>query len=153
MAGSVHKIPQSYLQTKWDCVRFSGNLVSLGWHMPITSGKCDSKIHDPSVHGTRDIKMQIETIHGRTEVTLTHWGPVTHICIRKLTTNGSDNGLTPGRHQSIAWTNCWNIINWTLSNKLRWNFRRNSYICTQESVFRMSSAKWWSQLDVNFVGT
>ena len=32
---------------------------------------------------------------------LTHWGRVTHICVRKLATIGSDNGLSPGRRQAI----------------------------------------------------
>ena len=36
---------------------------------------------------------------------LTHWGRVTHICVNKLTIIGSDNGLAPGRHQTIIWTN------------------------------------------------
>ena len=36
---------------------------------------------------------------------LTHWGRVTHICVNKLTTIGSDNGLSPGRRQAIIWTN------------------------------------------------
>ena len=36
---------------------------------------------------------------------LTHWGRVTHICVGKLTNIGSDNGLSPGRRQSIIWTN------------------------------------------------
>ena len=36
---------------------------------------------------------------------LTHWGRVTHICVRKLTIIGSDNGLSPGRRQAIIWTN------------------------------------------------
>ena len=35
---------------------------------------------------------------------LTHWGRVTHICVSKLTINGSDNGLSPGRCQAIIWT-------------------------------------------------
>ena len=38
-------------------------------------------------------------------VTLTHWGPVTHICVSKLTIIGSDNGLSPCRRQAIIWTN------------------------------------------------
>ena len=29
---------------------------------------------------------------------------------------------------------CWNIVNWTLRNKLQWNFNRNSYIFIQENV-------------------
>ena len=35
----------------------------------------------------------------------THWGRATHICVGKLTTIGSDNGLSPGRRQAIIWTN------------------------------------------------
>ena len=30
---------------------------------------------------------------------------------------------------------CWNIVNWTLGNKLQWNFNQNSYIFIQENVF------------------
>ena len=37
--------------------------------------------------------------------TLTHCGRVTHICVRKQTINGSDNGLSPDRRQAIIWTN------------------------------------------------
>ena len=36
---------------------------------------------------------------------LTHWSQVTHICVGKLTTIDSDNGLSPGRRQAIIWTN------------------------------------------------
>ena len=35
---------------------------------------------------------------------LTHWGRVTQICVNNLTIIGSDNGLSPGRHQAIIWT-------------------------------------------------
>ena len=35
---------------------------------------------------------------------LTHyWGRVTHICVGKLTSIGSDNVLSPGRRQDIIW--------------------------------------------------
>ena len=36
---------------------------------------------------------------------LTHWGRVTHICVRKLAIISSDNGLSPGRRQAIICTN------------------------------------------------
>ena len=36
---------------------------------------------------------------------LTHWGRVTHICVGDLTIIGSDNGLSPERHQAVIWTN------------------------------------------------
>ena len=35
---------------------------------------------------------------------LTHWGRVMYICVSKLII-GSDNGLPPGHHQAIIWTN------------------------------------------------
>ena len=30
---------------------------------------------------------------------------------------------------------CWDIVNWTLKNKLQWNFNRNSYIFFHENAF------------------
>ena len=41
---------------------------------------------------------------GLAKLGLTHWGQVTHICVGKLTTIGSDNGLSPGRRQAVIWT-------------------------------------------------
>ena len=38
-------------------------------------------------------------------ITLTHWGRVMHICIGDLTIIDSNNGLSPGQHQAIIWTN------------------------------------------------
>ena len=36
---------------------------------------------------------------------LTHWGRVPHLCVSKLTIIGSGNGLSPGRRQTIIWSN------------------------------------------------
>ena len=36
---------------------------------------------------------------------LTHWGRVTHMSVNKITTIGSDNGMSPVRRQAIIWTN------------------------------------------------
>ena len=68
-------------------------------------------------------------------IQLTHWGRLTHICVSKLTIIGSDNGLLPGRRQAIIWTNAGIFVNWTLRNKLQWNFNRNSSIFIQENRF------------------
>ena len=35
---------------------------------------------------------------------LNHWGRVTHICVGNLAIIGPDNGLSPGRHQTIIYT-------------------------------------------------
>ena len=59
---------------------------------------------------------------------LTHCGRVTHICVGKLTTIGSDNGLSPERRQAITWTNVGILL-----NKLQWNVNR--YIFIQENPF------------------
>ena len=36
---------------------------------------------------------------------LTHLGRVTHICVGKLTSISSNNGLSPGQREAIIWTN------------------------------------------------
>ena len=63
------------------------------------------------------------------ENTLTHWGRITHICVGKLTTNGSDTATSHYLNQ------CWDIVNWTHGNKLQWKLNRNLYISIQENAF------------------
>ena len=60
---------------------------------------------------------------------LIHWGWVMHIYINKLTIVGSDNGLSPGRHQAIIWANATILL---IHNKFQWNLKQNSYIFFQE---------------------
>ena len=69
---------------------------------------------------------------------LIHWGRVTHICICKLTIIGIDDSLSHGWCQAIIWTlnQCWNIVNWTLRNKLQWNFNCNWSIFIDENTFQ-----------------
>ena len=43
-------------------------------------------------------------------VLLTHWGRMTHICVSKQIIIGSDNGLSPGRRQTIIWTNAGKLL-------------------------------------------
>ena len=57
-----------------------------------------------------------------------------HICVGKLTIIVSE--------WLFAWTapshylnQCWNIVKWTLRNKLQWNFDRNSYIFVTQNAF------------------
>ena len=73
---------------------------------------------------------------------LTHWGRATHICVGKITTIGSDNGLSPGRRQAIIWT----IAGILLIGPLETNFSE-ILIGIQTFSFKkmhlkMSSAKW-----------
>ena len=70
-------------------------------------------------------------------ILLTHWGRVTHICVSKLTTIGSDNGLSPWPAQSHYLNQCWDIVHWAPVNKLQWNFNQNSYLFIQENAFKI----------------
>ena len=76
-----------------------------------------------------------------TIVWLTYWGLVTHIC-NKLTIIGSDNRLSPGRHQAIIWTNA-GIL---LIKPLGTNFNEMLVAILAFSLMKMrlevSSAKW-----------
>ena len=53
-------------------------------------------------------------------------------------------GLLPGQGQATS--HCrnqyWNIVNWTLRNKIQWNLNRNSYIFIKKMHLKISSAKW-----------
>ena len=73
---------------------------------------------------------------------LTHWGQVTHIYISKLTTIGSDNGLSHGQCQSHHLNQCWNIVNWTLRNKLQWYLNLNLTFSFKKIHLKMLSGKW-----------
>ena len=55
----------------------------------------------------------------------------TCICGSKLATIGSDNSLSPGHYLN----QCWNIVNWSLGNKLQWNLNWNLHIFIHENAF------------------
>ena len=73
---------------------------------------------------------------------LTHWGWVTYICVGKLTIIGSDNGLSPGRRQTIIWTNAGML----LIRPLGTNFNKTLIEILTFSFMKMrlkvSAAKW-----------
>ena len=72
----------------------------------------------------------------------THWGRVTHICVSKLTTIGSDNGLSPGRCQAIIWTSAGILWIGPLGTNFRENWIRIQTLAFKKMPLKMSSAKW-----------
>ena len=71
----------------------------------------------------------------------THWGPVTHICICKLTIISSDNGLLHGRRQAFIWTNAGILLIAPLGT----NFSEiliKIYIFSDTKMHLKMSAKW-----------
>ena len=73
---------------------------------------------------------------------LTHWGQVTHICISRLTTIGSDNGLSPDRRQAIIWTNAGILLVGPLGINFSENFIKNHTFSFTKMHLKMSSRKW-----------
>ena len=82
--------------------------------------------------------------------TLTHWGRVTHLCVSKLFTICSDNGLSPGRPQPINWTDDGILLigpPGTNFNEILIEIYKFSF---KKIHFKMSSGKWRpSCLDLN----
>ena len=95
-------------------------------HQPIDWGEisksfyCIEELCSIDLHYQRDHCSTISIHHEKSETEvrtvtqpiahcpdfkLIHWSRVMHICISKLIIIGSHNGLSPGRHQAIIWTN------------------------------------------------
>ena len=73
---------------------------------------------------------------------LTHWGRATHICVGILTSIGSDNGLSPGRRQTIIWTNAVILCIEPLGTNFSESLIRIKAISFKKMILKMSSAKW-----------
>ena len=78
----------------------------------------------------------------KSQHTLTHWGRVTHICVVNLTIIGSDNGLSPGRHQAIIWTNAWILLTGPLATNFIEILIGIQTFLFKKMHLKMSSAKW-----------
>ena len=73
---------------------------------------------------------------------LTHWGRVTHICVSKLTIIGSDNGLWPGRRQTIIWTNDGILLIKPLGTNFSEILSEIHTFSFKKMHLKTSSAKW-----------
>ena len=67
---------------------------------------------------------------------------MTHICVRKQTTICSDNGLSPGRHQAIIWTNDGILLIWPLGTNFNEILIEIHTFSFKKMHFKMSSGKW-----------
>ena len=75
---------------------------------------------------------------------LTQWGWVTHICISKLTTIGSDNGLSCGRCQAIIWINAAILSIWSLGTNFSDILIKIHIFSFKKMHLKMLSWKWRS---------
>ena len=65
------------------------------------------------------------------------------ICISKLTIIGSDNGLSPRRHQAIISTKAGILLIGPLAMNFSESLILNSQIFIQEYTFESVVYKWW----------
>ena len=72
----------------------------------------------------------------------THWVRVTHICVDKLTTIGTDNGLSPERRQAVIWTNAGILLKRHLGTNFSEILIGNQTFSFKKMRLKMSSAKW-----------
>ena len=79
----------------------------------------------------------------RTQILLfTHWGRVTHICVGNLTIISSDNGLSPGRRQTITWTNVGILLIRPLGTNFSEMLIKKHTFSFKKIHLKMSSGKW-----------
>ena len=64
---------------------------------------------------------------------LIHWGRVTHICVSELTIIVQIMACRLHGAKTLS-EQRWNIVNWTLGNKLQWNLNRNSNIFIHDNA-------------------
>ena len=83
-----------------------------------------------------------DPVHWHIYASLTHWGRVMHICIIKLTTIGSDNGLLPGRRQAIIWTNAGIVLIGPLGTNFIETLIEMHTFSLKKMHLKMSSGKW-----------
>ena len=67
---------------------------------------------------------------------------VTHKCVSKLTTIGSDKGLSPGRRQAIIWTNAGILLIGPLGINVSESLIEINTVSFNKMHLKMSSAKW-----------
>ena len=76
-------------------------------------------------------------------IQLTHWGRVMQICISKQTIIGSYNGLLPGQHQAIIWTNAGILLIGTLATSFSAILSKIYTYSIKKMHLKMASAKLW----------
>ena len=67
---------------------------------------------------------------------------MTHICVGKLTIIGSDNGLSPWRHQAIIWSNAGLLLIRHLGTNFSEILIGIQTFSFKKMHLKMSSAKW-----------
>ena len=136
--SSTHSRPHSFLERR----RARPARECRMWEFPAQGA---SNVENVSIwwrhHGNVHIGPTFHNLE--LQITLTHWRRVTHICVSRLTIIDSDNGLSPGRHQTISLTNAgilvvenkchpnnYHIQGWHMLQYRQFNGRGGAFILT-----------------------
>ena len=109
----------------------------------IWSASCDIGLR--SNYPINDYPALVEVMswcHQATRHYLTPWSQVTHIYVSKLTTIGSDNGLSPGRHKAIIWTSAGILLFGPLGTNFSEILIEIHIFLFRKMHLKMSSGKW-----------
>ena len=96
----------------------------------------------PTHCGPLTIGCTVNEIWTETWKFLTHRGRVMHICVNNLTITGSDNGLSPGRHQPIIWTNAGRLLIWIIGTNFSEILSAIHIFSFKKMHLKMSPAEW-----------
>ena len=99
------------------------------WHLPERKYQCICIFY----------YLPTQTPHA---MVITHWGRVTHIRVSKLTTIGSDNGLSPVRRQAIIWTNAIILLIGPLGTNFSETLIEIYAFSFNNMQLKISSGKW-----------
>ena len=91
-----------------------------------------------SVNTSRECIEAVKAIKAK----LTHWGRVKHICVSKLPTIDSDNGLSPGWRQAIIWTNAGILLFRPLGSNFSEILIEIDTFSFKKMHLKLLSAKW-----------
>ena len=111
-------------------------------HHFIARGGGGAQVGNRSTPGQVVVWHRKASSQDRVTAVLTHWGRVTHIYVGKLTIIDSDNGLSPGRRQTIIWTNAGILLIGPLGTNFNEILIGIQTFSFKKMHLKMASAKW-----------
>ena len=129
------------VNNSWDIVAVSQTTKFMGptWG---PSGSCRPQMDPMMAPWTLLSEVTLLMTMTWTQLRLTHWGRVTHICVSNLTIIASDDGLSPVRHQAIIWTNAVTLLIGSLGTNFSEIVIEIYRFSFKKLHLKMSSAKW-----------
>ena len=94
-------------------------------------GICDNVLYTLNKKDLKRPEMTATGVTWRCLNRLTHLPLVLHICVSKLGQHWFVQWLVAYSAPSHYLNQCWVIVNWTLRNKLQWNFNQNAKLFTK----------------------